>query len=227
MLTTEERNHIEVAFMRGPAALLEEGWNPDMIQQFFDRADVRIEVEELIKEFRGKDAHEARLKYGLKRQLSRLGQGATAILGAALAGPIYARDQESNIIMDAKGHPVLREIGPTRNQLVAATEILDRVGVAPANRLTQGVGGSTGQIQINLTVGGDERLKIDIADDPTHTTVEEKALSRERCRNVIEVLSKKLPKFRETARKALPFKKKKASVKKKKGKRVKKKVKVT
>ena len=216
-LNSEERNTIELAFMRGPGVLLELGWNRDQIISFFERPDVKFEVAALTHEFSKKDHYAARLKFGLKRELSKLGQVATAILGTALAGPIYMRDKAGNVITDAKGHPVLREVGPTRNQLVAATEILDRVGVA-----SEGKGGPVGDrsgMEINFNFGQDERMKVQIADDPSHTTREEKALSRERCRNVIAVLAQKLPTIKARAEKALSHPKPKSRKKKKKKKK--------
>jgi hypothetical protein len=216
-LNSDERNTIELAFMRGPGALLERGWNHDQIASFFDRPDVKLEIEALTHEFAKRDIYAGRLKFGLKRELARFGQGATAMLGAALAGPIYMRDNEGNIITDAKGHPVTREVGPTRNQIVAATEILDRIGIPPEGK--SGPGGERGNVEVNLTFGQDERMKLKIEDDPVHTTKEEKALSRERCRNVIAVLSEKLPAIRARADKALaPRKRPKVRKKKKRAK---------
>ena len=219
-LSTDERGTIETAFMRGPGALLELGWNRDQIGSFFERPDVKLEIEALTHEFAKRDAYAARLKFGLKRDLARISQGAAAILGAALAGPIYSRDKEGNVITDAKGHPVLRETGPTRGQLVAATEVLDRVGLVPEGK--SGPGGDRGNIEVNLNFGQDERLKITIADDPAHTTKEERALSRERCRNAIAVLAKRLPDIRARAEKSLsPKKRPKGRKKKAKKKRAK------
>lgn len=212
-LNSDERNTIELAFMRGPGALLERGWNHDQITSFFERPDVRLEIEALTHEFAKKDAYATRLKFGLKRELARFGPGAAAMLGAALAGPIYARDKQGSIITDAKGHPVLREVGPTRNQIVAATEILDRVGVAPEGK--GGLGGERGNVEVNLNFGQDARMKLKIADDPEHTTKEEKALSRERCRNVISILAVKLPDIKARAEKALSVRKRPKSCKKK------------
>jgi hypothetical protein len=216
-LNSEERTTIELAFMRGPGVLLERGWNHDQITAFFERADVKLEIKALTHEFAKKEHYAHRLRFGLKRELARFGQGATAILGSALAGPIYARDKAGNVITDAKGHPVLREVGPTRTQIVAATEILDRVGVSP-----DGKGGPIGDrpgVEVNLNFGQDERMTVEIADDPSHTTREEKALSRERCRNAIAVLAQKLPTIKARAEKALAHPKPKSRKKKKKKKK--------
>ncbi len=217
-LTTDERSIIEIAFMRGPGALLEKGWNRDQIASFFERPDVKLELEALAHEFAKREDYAARLKFGLKRDLARISSGAAAILGAALAGPIYSRDNDGLVITDAKGHPVIQEAGPTRNQLVAATEILDRVGLTPEGK--SGPGGERRGVEINMNFGQDERLKIEIADDPAYTTKEERALSRERCRNVIAVLAEKLPEIKKRAEKSLMSKKQlKAERKKKKKKK--------
>jgi hypothetical protein len=213
--------------MRGPSALFEEGWNGDQIEKFFARPDVKLEAEELVKSFRDAEGLAARMKYGLKRQLGRFGTGATSVLAAALAGPIYARDKNGHILNDVSGKPVLMETGPTTTQVSAAKEILDRIGVT-----AEGKGGvqisDRAAVNVNLTFASAEEVKIQIEDDPTHETEEEKALSRERCRTAIDILSKKLPAMKERAAKALPSgakkkKKKKTHVKKKK--RVKKKAK--
>lgn len=218
-LSTDERNNIELAFMRGPGALLELGWNRDQIESFFERSDVKFEIEALTHEFAKREDYAARLKFGLKRDLARVSQGAAAMLGAALAGPLYSRDKNGLVITDAKGHPVIRETGPTRTQIVAATEILDRVGVTSEGK--GGPGGERRGVEVNLNFGQDARAKITIDDDPKHTTKEERALSRERCRNVIAVLSKKLPDIKERAEKSLLPKKRPKARKKKKKKRAK------
>lgn len=218
-LTTDERNTIETAFMRGPGALLELGWNRDQIESFFERSDVKLEIEALTHEFAKREDYAARLKFGLKRDLARISQGAAAILGAALAGPIYSRDKKGLVITDAKGHPVVQEVGPTRSQLVAATEVLDRVGVVPEGK--GGLGSERRGVEVNLNFSQDARTKITIDDDPSHTTKEEKALSRERCRNVIAVLSARLPDIKERAEKSLLPKGRPKVRKKKKKKRAK------
>jgi hypothetical protein len=215
-LSTKERNYIELAFMRGPVALLEQGWNYDQIQQFFDRQDVKTEMEQLAVELKYKEAYAARLRFGLKRQIARFGSGAVSILSAALAGPIYARDKNGNIVTDAKGHAVVREYGPTDMQVSAAKDILDRVGVSAegrdAKRFDSGV---TDGVSINLTLKSDAATRLEIEDDPEKTTPEELAMSRERMRTTIEILAKKIPAVRKRVLKEIEAPKKNKGVKKK------------
>ncbi|KKL87581.1 hypothetical protein LCGC14_1933270 [marine sediment metagenome] len=223
-LSSDERNTIELVFMRGPAALLERNWTLEQIYEFFDRLDVKAEMELLAQEFKHQEAYHSRIKFGIKRQLARLAPGATAILGAALAGPLYSRDSEGRIQMDVKGQPILAEAGPTVSQVRAATEILDRIGVGEERQggLDRGV---APDVNVNVILHRDEKMRYKVETDPNYTTEEERALSRERMRNVIEIVRQDLPEAREKATRALLGAPKKKAKKKRTG--VKKKTKVT
>jgi hypothetical protein len=210
ILTDEERALTRNAFHQGPAALIEAGFTPEEMGAFLRRPEVVGELNLLTKEFEEQKHLGDRAKFMARRNLSRLVNGATAVLARSLAGPRYARDNKGQILLDARGHPVLVEPETTPIQLRAAESVLDKLGVADQKGVFADVAGD-----VNVTLmlqAAEETMRLD--DDPELVTDEQRALSREKVRNIIELL---MPEVDDARKKALPGPKKakkKASKKK-------------
>jgi hypothetical protein len=88
----------------------------------------------------------------------------------------------------------VEEPQPTSNQLRAALELLDRLGL-PAESRDVHRERAPHTLNVNVITGTQEKKVIGevIEQEGTH---EEKVLSRERIRGVIDALTKKLPKLR-------------------------------
>lgn len=186
MLTDQERSLVRRAFTQGPSVLLEDGYTSESIKSFLTREDVRSELEILQIEFNNQEALFGRTKFVAKRQLTKLAPGAAAILGQALAGPVYARDNAGNVLTNATGAAILVQPEPTLNQLRAAETILDRIGVEGDMKVDRAQ-------DVNLRVLFDPNTtkKIRIEQDESMSE-EQRSLSRERIRNAIEALRPKL-----------------------------------
>lgn len=215
-VTPDERELIHRAFMQGPAALVEHGYDDEQARAFLTRPEINDEFEMLVREFGHQDTLFALNEFGLKRQLVRLAPGAVAVLGQALAGPVYARDDDGNVLLDAMGRALIRVAAPTPDQIHAATQVLDRVGV-DGNKLKDG----RSTLNVNVLFESQEGAKVKIVADTSLKTTEQQALSRERVRTVMEKLANKVPAARKKILKQLglsdgkkPAKKKKTSASK-------------
>jgi len=195
-LTEVESGLLRRVFMYGPSALLDEGYDEVTATDFLQRPDVAVALGVMKKEFNHQDILFALTKFGLKRNLARLGPGAVAMLAEALAGPIYARDKEGLILRDIAGRPQLLrpEVSPV--QLRAAETILDRLHVEGGSKSAQDR--SMG-INPDLLLKSVEDAQVVVGDDPQLKTEEERALARERVRIAIERLVPKLAGAQATA----------------------------
>lgn len=193
MVTPAERQLIHRIFAQGPSALAEAGYDGDTAQAFLRRDDVQREWAALQREFDSQEIVFGHTRFVLRRQLTRLGPGALAVLGTALAGPEYARNASGTILTDAKGHPILVEPEPTPTQMIAARDILDRLDVEGAAKE------EPLRANINILFQKERAEKITLPIDPALGSEEERALSRERIRNVIAVLHERLPTLRDAA----------------------------
>ena len=203
MLTEDERALIRKAFSQGPAALFDAGLDPEAIHVFLERGDVQAELHMLEREFKNQEAIYGRTRFIAKRQLTRLTPGAAAILGRALAGPIYSRDDKGNVLLDVKGQPLLAQPEPSPTQMRAAENILDRMGIEGKTAVDK-----TTDVNVTLLLKDAEAKTIEVSADPALETKEEQALSRERMRTAMDQLKGLLPKARETlVKKLLPGKK--------------------
>lgn len=197
MLTDQERRLVRDLFAGGPAVLLDEGLSIDQITEFLSREDVAAELRLLETEFNHRDTLEARTRFMTRRALGRLGPAAAAVLGRALAGHVYARGSDGNILRDSKGNLVVRDAGPDGIQVASARAIMDKLGVDDPRLVTHpGGGGSSTDIEtvIRDQLADEEKVKVVLKEDPNLKTEEEKALSRERIRTAIDKL---MPKLRE------------------------------
>jgi hypothetical protein len=222
VLTEDERRLVQQAFMRGPSALLERGFSHEDAAEFMRREDVQEQVALLDRELAHQESIAARTRFGVRRDLSKLASGAASILGAAMAGPAYARDADGNILRDAKGRPVIREAGPSSLQVSAAGEVLDRIGVGRDAKDNE----AGRDMKLNILFGDSGgKVAIEITNDPNHKSEEEKALSRERIRTVISKVTARLPQLRERVAEVIEPKKAKKKSKRKKKKQTNKKAK--
>lgn len=197
MLTPDDRSLVQRIFAQGPAALAEAGYDGDEATIFLQRMDVVGEWAVLTREHDNQEVLFGHTKFVLKRQLSRLGPGATAILAQALAGPEYMRDEEGGIVTDAIGRAIMLRPEVTPVQLAAAKDVLERLEVS--GRIRDDV---TGKLNIKVLFEkdrGDATIEI----DPALKSEEQRAFSRERTRNMIEVLRSVLPALKQHADKLL------------------------
>lgn len=201
VLTAEERTLTQRAFMQGPAALFEAGLDKTGVLEFLEREEVREHYDLLNREFRHQEVMSAANKWGLGRQLTRLGDGAVAILANAMVGPEYARDQQGHILTDARGHPILRQAEVSLVQLRAAEGVLDRLGVDLGRSQREKSAGLDADILFRQM----QEVQVKIEDDPDLEKEEQQALSRERVRNVIEIMKDAIPNVRQRLMKELGY----------------------
>lgn len=193
MLTPDERGLVQRIFAQGPAALAEAGYDGAQATAFIQRPDVVREWAVLTREHDHQEIVWGHTKFVLKRQLTRLGPQAAAVLEQALGGPEYLRTEEGHIQCDAHGEPIVVRAEVTRNQLVAAQDVLERLEVS--GRVRDDV---TGKLNIKVLFEkdrGDAQIEI----DPNLKSEEQRALSRERTRNMIEILRAALPALKQKA----------------------------
>lgn len=206
MLTEAERSLISRTFAQGPAVLFESGYSPADVRAFLDRTDVQAQFLLLQREFDQHDGLQARTRVIARRSLARLSPHAVALLGQALAGPQYVMhtlpDGTQVPQLDANGRPILLRAEVTNTQLRAAEVILEALGVQCGKAKVQevGAGADTGVASL---FKADEGAQVTVRPDPSHTSEVQRALSRERVRNVIEVLSSKVPKLHQSATESL------------------------
>ena len=202
MLTEDEKSLVRKAFSQGPAALIDAGFDAESARTFLEREDVQAALHLLDREFKNQEAIYGRTRFIAKRQLARITPGAVAVLGQAVAGPLYARDNQGNILMDYKGRPILQQPEPSPVQLRAAEDILDRIGVEGKTAVDK----SADVNVTDLLKDADAKL-IDVDADPDAKSHEERALSRERMRTAMEQLRQMIPEAREALmQKLLPGK---------------------
>lgn len=212
MLTAEEQTLIRETFSRGPAALIEAGYDEPAMQAFLGRADVADYFAALDAELEHADALEVRTRYMAKRSLSRMSGAAVAVLGRAMAGPRYLRMPDKDhkerdgspvmtVVTNATGHPILRDPEITPVQLRAAEATLDYLGVSP------GKVRPAMDVDLNISILYDRgKPKITIDSDPLHDREADRALSRERVRNVIAILAGEVPQLKDKLDESLGLK---------------------
>ena len=187
-LSDDDRNLVHRAFANGPASLTEVGIPLGEIATFLVRPDVQEEWLVLTMEYRGQHTLTATRKFMILRQLSRFAEGAAYVMGRGLAGNQYARDANGNIERDARGFPIITDVEISPVQLRSAEGILDRLGVTATGRHEQSAAIATTETLFKQLSDVESRYK----DDPLLVTEEQRAISRERVRNMILRLSPKV-----------------------------------
>ena len=193
LLTKDEKTLIKDTFARGISIFFEDydpAWTTDQIADFFSREDVQQYMKLLKSDFDEQEIAQARVKFIVKRRLITLQSNATGIIARALAGPVYARDGKGNTLHDFKGQPLIRDPAPTPMQLSAARDVLERLNVRADTSTDKG----GAAINVNVNIGEKAiELSSNVDSDPAFLTPEDRALSRERMRNAMELLMKKVP----------------------------------
>lgn len=202
MLTEAERSIVHRTFAQGPAILFEEGFDEKAASDFLRRPDVQSEMLLLERELDHQESLAARSRYVARRQLARLTPGAVAVIGQALLGPRYLMrpDESGNqvIATDVDGKPITLRKEPTAQQLRASEMVLEALGV-PHQRARNGEAQTTPNIEILFrSTKETTAAKIDV-DDPALSKEAQRALSRERVRNVIEILAERVPALHQRA----------------------------
>lgn len=197
MLTNEERVLVRRLWSTGPSVLFDLGYPAEKVYEFIMRPDVVIEMSQLDAEFKHGQTFEVRAKYLTRREMTRLSSRATETVERAMEGPKYAKDPDGNILRDARGLPIIREPETTPVQLRAAETVLASIGVE--NQKSE----YRGDVQINALLMQRDSEVESIELDATSQSAEQQALSRERMRNAIERLLKKLPEVRDRVTNAI------------------------
>lgn len=196
-LSKLDEQWIERLVIGGPEALVEIGLSLTQVKDFMERPEVKAKLESINTEFNHQDVVTSLTKFATRRKLARMIPDSLDVLRNALAGPVYAQEEvvdtagnEFTVVRhDIQGNPIIRIPEPTRNQLKAAAEVLDRTGVVSVNKNER-----LPSMNINLLLKQEQISDIQIEMDPELTTSEQQSLSREKVRNVIEKLSKGLNK---------------------------------
>lgn len=184
---------VEALMVEGPSAFTNRGLSSDDAADFLQRPEVRATLERINSELGQQEALMALVRFTGRRKLSKLVPKAVEVLDDALDGPLYAMHEvidaasgERVVVprLDTKGEPIMLRPGPTPVQLRAATEVLDRVGLAPTTKIQLDRAGS---INLPQLLG-----RVVESQDPVLPEMEgsreQQGLSRERVRNAIEVL---------------------------------------
>ena len=201
-LTPEERTWIEQLASLGPSILFEKGMSEVEAQAFMDRPEVKAHLERFAMEVQQQDVLGALTRFSAKRQLARLVPDSVEVLRRALVGPMYAFET----VFDSQGNEgirVRRTVGkdtpqidipePTSNQLRAAAEVLDRVGVQGAAKLE----GRVSTAAVSEIMQREQVIDTSFAVNPETDSYEQQTLSRERVRNVLEILKSRIPQLME------------------------------
>lgn len=194
-ITAQERQLVHDTFSQGPSALLDAGYTQESLLSFLGRADVLAEIALLNQELQHQSEIDARSKFLTRRTVARMGPGALAVMARALAGPVYLRDPKTGaILQDGNGKKLIAEAAPTGVQMRAAETVLDQIGVTRDKTLPF-VDPQGGFDPRKLLGSADEVVDADF--DIKGLTEEQKALSREKVRNVIETLCPRIDEARE------------------------------
>ena len=210
VLNASERHLVHTAFGQGPTALTEAGMEAQAVSDFLQRDDVQAELRLLTKEFEHQDSIDALIKFSAKRELRGMKGIATNVIRQALIGPEYLT-LNGEVQRDEMGKPILICAEPSQGQRQTAMNVLDRLNVLPNPNAT-----ATANVDVTVLFNQNEESTVEIKTDNTHTTEEQRSLSRERVRNIIETLGLKFNKMKKTADKQIAVEKK---VKKKKVKK--------
>ena len=186
---------VEALFVQGPAALLEAGMTRDEAVAFYRSPPVALAMMELDREYTHHTTLHAHAKFAAERGLHRLLPDAVEVYAQAVQGPVYARDAEGHVLNDDNGYAVFATPEPTPVQVRAARTILDGCGVADPKVIAA----SAGEANMKLLFAGTEEETVVVESDPSLVTEEQRALSRERVRNVILSLIPELEGARKEA----------------------------
>jgi hypothetical protein len=189
----QEADLARLAFMRGPAALLDAGYTAEAIQDFIARPAVRDLMAALASEYKNEEILFGRARFMAKRDMLPAIPDAVRVLRAAIVGPTYARDPQGGIVRDSRGRPVILNAIDDQ-QLVAANQLLDRVGVGDKKSV------SSQDVNVNVLFTGASEARDMVAKSGENMTHEQRVISRERMRAVVEALAPHLMALRERIR---------------------------
>lgn len=191
-LTPEEKELVHEVFARGPSVLVELGYTPAQVRAFIHRPEVDAEMKLLEVEMDNLDSLMARTKFATYRQMMTLRPRAMDVLARSLDGPVYQRDPDTGAIMfTEKNQPRVEDLPPTAGQVASAESVLDRVGVHRLQKHEP----LPPTVNLNVLFGTEVKKELEL--DPELRTEEQRALARERIRNVIMVLQERVPEARK------------------------------
>ncbi len=224
MLLDDEKNLILEYFTSGPAIFAEVGYSDEQRVNFLQRPDVVAALSLLRQEHEASLVLDSRLQFVGKRSLSRLLQPAVAVMTQALIGPEYHTDKDGKIVNDPQGNPLLVNPELTRTQFNAAQDVMNRLGVSHSDRFRPIMTANAKADTLFKERDSDDVALVESGE--RNQTTEERSLSHERVRNLIELLSSRVVDASANGRKPAKKKAKRKVCKKAKrkvGKTVKKK----
>lgn len=201
-LSDKDRQLIEYLVLGGPEALIDLGMKPSQVNAFMERPEVKAALETINAEFNHQDVVQNLTRFAARRRLARLIPDSIEVLEDALRGPTYAREKYTDaagnqhivVRQDIQGKPIVQIPEPTRNQVKAATEVLDRTGVGSFDKF----GERLPSMNLANLLKQENVGEVSVELDPKLDTAEQQSLSREKVRVVIEMLSDKVSKLRDT-----------------------------
>jgi hypothetical protein len=193
----EERRLAALAYVRGPSALLEEGYSGDAIAEFMRRPQVADAFAAMAAEHKNEDILFGRVRFLAKREMARHVPDAVDVMRRALRGPTYSRDENGAIRRDARGQPLVTDMVDDK-QMVAATDILNRLGVGGKNAE------AVPDNNPNTLFTSQAEARRALVQQGENLTAEQRTLGRERLRAVMEALAPNLAKIRATVLESVP-----------------------
>lgn len=188
-LTEVDREIIRQFCTVGVSALYDEGMTPNQIVAFMAREEVQEQLALFAKDYNNQDALIALTRFSIVRQLSRMAVDAVDVMQKAIEGPEYETTEDADgnerlVLNLSNGEPRMSEPEVTSKQLLAARDLLDRLGVVKPAK-------TESQVNVNVdNILSEQRVPVEMLTDPTHVNEEQRALARERVRTVIEQLTK-------------------------------------
>ena len=180
MLSDLERAYVQQVFGQGVGALRDEGWADPDILEFLTRPDVQAEMHLLQREFDSHAETAVRGRFLLQRGVTGLMPGAVSVLASSLAGHIYARDSKGTILLDGNGNPVIKVVAPSKEQLKAATVVLDYIDEKGAPKGPGSVDHTAGFDPAGMLEAAQTRKELNYGDGLD--SLDAKTLFRERLR---------------------------------------------
>jgi len=187
-------------FAEGPSALLDAGLTNKQQADFLARTDIQAFLRQQTEELKENDALLARTRFAALRALQRMAPTAVQIMADAMNGTVYEKNKDGTVKLQTivrgdgvhKIVPVVKTYAPSHNQIVAAQDVLDRLGVHDKAEVDKGAG-----IKVNVLFNHVVTNNT-LTYAPELKTEEEKRLSRERMRTVLQKLLPKIDGIKET-----------------------------
>jgi hypothetical protein len=185
-LSDSEKFDVLQAMFLGPSYLVDKGMNGDQIQEWLSRPEIQARIRLLEMEYGSAKSMQRRTQFVVDRKLAGGALLAADVLLDALRGQEYARNKDGSFKLNANNCRIAMHDLPTAQQVEAANDILDRLGCRADPREVM----KTSDLPVLHTISkAAEAVVMQVDEDPNAHPVE-KALSHERVRNAIEIMSR-------------------------------------